>query len=104
MGKKYMPSGYQIIDLKLMGSTVPWEISKDSSEDAKVLWETLTKHQQGEIVKPVLLHLYADNYGANITMLCTFMGDSIYFGDANSSYVGSIILNGNNLEINITEQ
>lgn len=104
MAKKYVPSGYQIIDLTLTGEEQPFVISKDSSEDAKILWDTLTKHISGKLVKPVLLHLYVENYDADITMLSTIMVDTICFGTPTSSYVGDIRVNGDNLEINVSEQ
>lgn len=53
--KKYVPSGYQIINIDLTGkqSGSSWE---PSTEDEKILFDLLTRNNNGEIVKPILLY------------------------------------------------
>ena len=53
--KKYVPSGYQIINIDLTGriSNTAWE---PSTEDEKILFDLLKRNGKGKIVKPILLY------------------------------------------------
>lgn len=54
MGKKYVPSGYQIIEIDVTGKTNGQTKWSPSTEDEKILFDLLSKPL---ITKPILIHL-----------------------------------------------
>ena len=58
MAKKYVPSGYQIINLDLTGKTSGTPFTPET-EDEKLLHQILSS---GKIEKPILIHLITSGY------------------------------------------
>ena len=103
MSKKYVPSGYQIINLDLMDKTVqvPFE---PTTEDEKILWNILHKGNTVLPSKPILLgvktaYLRFLGFGtiadSSITLISGLIGSST-----------SIIIqpNGNDLVFDVVEE
>lgn len=66
MAKKYLPSGYQIINLDVVDNS-GFTISPDDNEDSKILFDVMTLFlDKGILKKPILLHLTETTNGNSV--------------------------------------
>lgn len=73
MAKKYVPSGYQIIDLGAHDLSSPVTINKGENADADVLIEL---KDNGKLYsKPVLLHIADTDSGLDVMGFCVVNND-----------------------------
>lgn len=90
MSKKYVPSGYQIINIDVSDKTSGTAFTPET-EDEKLLFELLS----GNVKKPILLKI--------ITTNVEFMGFALWengaeiLSIADTSYVESIVISGTKL-------
>ena len=77
MGKKYVPSGYQIINIELIDTESGKKIL--DSDDAKILKEILVRIKNNEIKypKPILFHIYYEGEPMLLTAFGAFEGASV---------------------------
>lgn len=92
MGKKYIPNGYQIIDLDLTVSEWSSEESFTvNSDDAKILYDILTNY---DLKKPILLHLSVysedDDETKEIMQMACLEPGIITFGNQSTGIIGYI--------------
>ena len=72
--KKYVPNGYQIINLDLTGKTSGTSFAPET-EDEKLLHDLLIRYGNDENVKPVLLSITTEQLGTLVAFV-------IYVGGA----------------------
>lgn len=103
MGKKYVPSGYQIININVLYDNADQKYYVEESDDEKILKEILQKRTVDEFlnVKPILLRAFCEDYPFNITAIAVLDGVTIKVNNGNV-FIG-IILVGNELVVEITE-
>lgn len=97
--KKYVPSGYQIINIDLTGKTSGTPFTPET-EDEKLLHEILSS---GELKKPILLDITTSSY--HVVGFVVYYGDiSITFGAVGSSVTEEISLDDDKLQWVETEE
>ena len=103
MSKKYVPSGYQIININVLYDNAKQKYYVEESDDEKILKEILQKRTVDEFlnVKPILLRAFSEDYPFNITAIALLDGTTIKINNGNV-FIG-IILDNNELVVEITE-
>lgn len=88
MGKKYTPSGYQIIDLGTIDlSTTPKDILKGVNADVDKLIELYANGKLNN--KPILLSFYAANFfGKQITVIPSCLDNLLQFSNMSDDATG----------------
>ena len=88
MAKKYIPSGYQIIDIIIPVDVSSGDTVTPETEDEKLLYDLLVKSGNKEKTKPVLLNItlgvdgnahisgFGSIYDSSLTV---YAGNEIYF-------------------------
>lgn len=85
MAKKYVPSGYQIINVGEMDLGSPITVSINDKPEYKILYDLIHSH---ELKKPILFNLYETNEGL--------------FAGFISSIGGFLIFNSKDYELKIS--
>ena len=100
MSKKYVPSGYQIIDLGSLDLSTSVTLSKETSEETQILYDIL----KGEENKPILLKLFEENSGALWNGVAVRNNDmcSLSFVSDDASSINSVVIYAFNDELIIT--
>lgn len=99
MGKKYTPSGYQIINIDVSARTSGIPFTPET-EDEKLLHEILSS---GEIKKPILLNVITSLYGT-ITAFPIITDNSSLLRVAFAGYQLSISVDGDDLSVAEVEE
>ena len=91
MAKKYVPSGYQIIEIDLTNRTSGTGFTPET-QDEKVLYDLLVSNDK--IRKPILIHIL--NSGADITTFCILESNYLYVTYGEIGSLVSYSINGYN--------
>ena len=100
MAKKYVPSGYQIINI-IIKDDGEGNLIVEDSEDKQLLVKLLSPIELQPNVKPILIRLEDIENSYTMVGFGTIMGSSLSLYNNGSEYVLS--KNGNNIDVVFTE-
>lgn len=88
MSKKYVPSGYQIINISIPEGIGNGDSITPTTEDEKLLYNLLLKTNNNEIIKPILLNtrIYAEG-NSQIIGFATVYGTRVVLYTGDGTYV-----------------